>query len=341
MKKFSICQRNKNQGSKIWYLREFDTDSHKIKYKSLNTTKKYEAEKALEHTKQKIYLNPNIEKIESLPHLQNLANQWLDYTSNANRQTTFISYNCWIKIFLNFCKQNNITRFNEFTSIHAHRIINENQDLKQSSRHNERAVLRTFFNWIISTYDIEHKNVFSRIKMPKTASHKNEFWTMEQIKNILDNETNENIRMCFAFMAYAGLRINETLNLKWQNITDSTLEIINGKGGKNAILPISKLLKNEIEKFKKNHQNKTEKILKVNKQTAREHLFKICTKLDLDGFKNPHKFRHSFASNLLRNGANIIAVSKLMRHTNPSMTLNIYSHVLPSDLNQTLELLDK
>lgn len=341
MKKFSICQRNKSQGSKIWYLREFDTDTHRIKYKSLDTTKKYEAEKALDYTKQKIFLNPNLEKIESLPHLQNLANQWLDYTSNANRQTTFISYNCWIKIFLDFCKQNNISRFDEFTSIHAHKIINENQELKQSSRHNERAVLRTFFNWVISTYDLDIKNVFSRIKMPKTSSIKNEFWTMEQIKKIIDTESNENIRMCFAFMAYAGLRINETLNLKWQNITDNTLEVINGKGGKNAVLPISRPLKNELEKFKRGTEKDTDKILKVNKQTAREHLQKICSKLNLDGFKNPHKFRHSFASNLLRNGANIIAVSKLMRHANPSMTLNIYSHVLPNDLNQTLELLDK
>lgn len=342
MKKFSICQRNKNQGSKIWYLREFDTETHRIKYKSLGTVKKYEAEKTLEQTKQKIYLNPNIEKIENLPDLQNLVRQWLDYTSNINSKNTFVAYNSWADIFLNFCKENNITRFNLFDSISANKLIHENGNLKQSSRREERAVFRSFFNWIIETYDIECKNVFSKMKMPKVSHAKNEFWTMDQIKNILDAEPKKEIRLCFAFMAYAGLRINEVTNLRWRDITESTIEIINGKGGKNACLPISKLLKHEISKYLDNREitNPTEFIVNFSKISIRKHLSKVCRKLGLDGFKNPHKFRHSFASNLLRNGANIVSVSKLMRHSNPSMTLNIYSHVLPNDLNQTLELLN-
>ena len=63
--------------------------------------------------------------------------------------------------------------------------------------------------------------------------------------------------------------------------------------------------------------------------------------IGIEGKANPHKFRHSFASNLLRNGANVVAVSKLMRHFSPTITLNTYSHIIPDDLGKTLNLLEK
>jgi len=51
-----------------------------------------------------------------------------------------------------------------------------------------------------------------------------------------------------------------------------------------------------------------------------------------------HRFRHSFASNLLRAGRSIKAVQLLMRHENVTLTLNIYGHLLPSDLEEAAEL---
>lgn len=343
MKKFSICQRNKNQGSKIWYLREFDTDTHKIKYRSLDTTKKYEAEKALEHSKQKIYLNPNAEKIENLPPLKDLVRQWLDHTSATNRNNTSKVYKQWSSRFLEFCESQNITKFKEITTIQAYKLINEKQELKQGTRQLKRAVYRCFFNWIIETFDLEEKNVFSKLKLSKNQPPNREFWTLEQIRNILENENDKDYRLCYSFMAYAGLRVNEALGLTWGNISDSTLDVINGKGGKNATLPISRLLKDEIEKYRESKKDflPNEKIFNTNELKVRKQLKKVCKKIGFDGLMNPHKFRHSFASNLLRNGANIVSVSKLMRHSTPSMTLNIYSHVLPNDLEKTLEFLEK
>ena len=82
MKKLSIIQRNKNQGSKIWYLRTFNTDTHRISYKSLNTSTKYKAEQILEKEKQKIFLNPEKEKLDSLPPLKILSVNWLNFVES-------------------------------------------------------------------------------------------------------------------------------------------------------------------------------------------------------------------------------------------------------------------
>ena len=51
----------------------------------------------------------------------------------------------------------------------------------------------------------------------------------------------------------------------------------------------------------------------------------------------PHSIRHSVVSDLIQKGVNIYNISKLLRHTDIRTTINIYSHLLPSDLENTME----
>lgn len=341
MKKLSIIQRNKNSGSKIWYLRIFNTETHRINYKSTNTTVKYKAEQILEKQKQKIYLNPDEEKIESLPPLNELSIKYLDYVSTNFTAGTLRIYKARINEFLAFCKTHELTRFSEIKPIHANDIINP-QTVKGITKRNKKMTFQAFFNWILSTYDIDKKNVFAKVKSPKVQKPIREFWTPEQIKIILRNCTNKQIRLSFALMAFCGLRIAETKKLRWCNLTEKTIEIINGKGGKNSVLPLSDNAKDEIKLYLnyKPIPSNDDKIFSVSIKAIDTELKRICKASGINGHNHPHKFRHSFASNLLRNGGNIIAVSKLMRHATPSITLNIYAHILPNDLEQTLKLLD-
>lgn len=340
MKKFSIIQRNKDKGSKIWYLRTFNTDTHRISYKSLNTSTKYKAEQLLEKEKQKIYLNPEKEKLDSLPPLKNLSVNWLNFVESNYTHGTAQSYKSKLKDFFKYCDTHEIIFFPSFTVINANELINS-QQIKSVTKRNKKFIYQAFFKWILRTYDIDSKNVFSKVQTPKVQKPIRSFWTLEQIKDILGNCTNKQIRLCFAFMAYCGLRISETLKLNWENLTDNTIEIVNGKGGKNAVLPLSNQIKQEIRIYRESAKTATEnKIFSVSLQAIKNELKETCKKSGIEGHNHLHKFRHSFASNLLRNGGNIIAVSKLMRHATPSMTLNVYSHVLPDDLGETLKLLD-
>ena len=52
---------------------------------------------------------------------------------------------------------------------------------------------------------------------------------------------------------------------------------------------------------------------------------------------SPHSIRHSVVSDLIQKEVNIYNISKLLRHTDIRTTLNIYSHLLPSDLEETME----
>ena len=339
MKKLSIIQRNKNSGSKIWYLRTFDTDAHTIKYKSLNTTVKYKAEQALEKQKQKIFLNPEEEKLENLPPLKELYSFWIKYVESNFKELTAINYRCKIKHFFDYCDTRKIIYFKDFTAINANEIINDIQG-KTTTKRNYKMVYQSFFKWILDNYDINKTSAFSKVKIQKIQPPIRSFWTLEQIDQIIKSCKNSQVRLSFAFMAYCGLRVFEVLNLSWENIKDTTIEIINGKGGKNATLPLSKKLKKEIELYRNSSPCLNGKIFTIKYHLIKDELKRCCKRCKIDGHCHVHKFRHSFASNLLRNGANIVATSKLMRHSSPSMTLNIYSHIMPNDLESTLKLLD-
>ena len=199
-----------------------------------------------------------------------------------------------------------------------------------------------FFNWAYDTFGINEKAPTKSIKLPKKEFHEKVFFTTEQIETILEHTKDKSLRLLFALMAYAGLRFFEASNMAWEQITEKEIRL-KGKGGKYAVLPIGKRLKDEIRLYLKSYSGSKEGALfrSIDNKRTNEKLKKIVKESGLE-FNKPiscHNFRHSFASNLLRKGANIVAVSKLLRHETPTITLNIYSHVLTNDLKETIDIL--
>lgn len=344
MIKLSIIQRNRNQRNKTWYLRTFDTETKGIRYKSLNTSKKSEALEMLVVEKQILQKSPEEQRLERLPDLKELSEKWLKFIESQSSPLTHNWYCGRIKDLMNFAKDNGVTQFKLFTQALANDLINGRSEVKASTKKGLKAVYSSFFNWIIETYELECKNVFTKVRTPKIQKPIVGFWTLEQIDRILEATKAPRLRLCFAFMAFAGLRINEALSLEWGNIGENHIEVLNGKGGKNERLPIAPRLREEINIFLDDIGAQAVdggKIFEYSKDVITYKLKAICSMIGIEGKANPHKFRHSFASNLLRNGANIVAVSKLMRHFSPTITLNTYSHVIPDDLGKTLNLLEK
>lgn len=130
-------------------------------------------------------------------------------------------------------------------------------------------------------------------------------------------------------MAYQGLRVHEALKMRAGDIRDGRIHVV-GKGGKYALLPLSPPMLSEFDRvgwawdFSRIDPSESRKKVIV---AARRALGD-----DYDGEANNHRFRHSFASNLLRAGVNIKAVQLLMRHATISITLDTYPHLLDADL---------
>lgn len=336
------AQELKTAKKAVWYIRVFDPETKKISYRSTKTNKKFEAQQILDKLKNEA-LNPET-KSENVKITEALE-KWGGSKKVSCVGITIDLYQSYIKRFKEYVQEENLDSLSDFGTKEAIDFFNgyaEKEPCTANTMKNRKSVFSSFFNWAFDYYGIDKKNPFKSVKTPKGVKPKREAWTVEQIDKILNSYTNPDERLFCAFQAFAGLRFNEAKNVCWDDIRGGTLTVV-GKGSKRETLPIGKRLKNEISIFLNGkEQPQNGKIYTIPAHSCMtKRLKKIVSKLDLkaDGPTHFHRFRHSFASGLLRAGASIVTTSKLMRHATVSMTLNIYSHCIKDDLEEAVNLL--
>ncbi len=203
-------------------------------------------------------------------------------------------------------------------------------------------VFRTFYNYLIFIEKIKD-NPCANIKAPKLAKKLPDYLSVNDVDKLLDikvvNAYTSRNKTMLELLYATGLRISELINLKDANIDfyEDYVRII-GKGGKERIIPFNDEAKKYIEEYKNNYRStllhgKNNDYLFLNKsgnKISRQSFFKIIKKECLiKGIKkdvSPHTLRHSFATHLLHNGADIRIIQELLGHTNLTTT-EIYTHI--------------
>ncbi len=146
-----------------------------------------------------------------------------------------------------------------------------------------------------------------------------------------------------------GLRVSELINLQLSDLYfEEDFIKVTGKGDKQRFVPISNVNKKYIDIYKneiRNHQNIQkgfEDIVFLNrrgKQLTRAMVFTIikqlAVKIDLNKNISPHTFRHSFATHLLKNGADLRAIQQMLGHESITTT-EVYMHVDRSHLAEVM-----
>lgn len=146
----------------------------------------------------------------------------------------------------------------------------------------------------------------------------------------------------------SGLRVSELINLQLSKIyLNEGYMLVEGKGSKQRLVPLSEPSVKQIELWKidrnlMNIQKGNEDILFLNRRGARltrAMIFEIVKNLAaLAGIRknvSPHTFRHSFATHLLENGANLRAIQQLLGHESITTT-ELYTHIDVHFLRQTI-----
>ena len=203
-------------------------------------------------------------------------------------------------------------------------------------------VLRNFYNYL-EKENIIKDNPTDKIDLPKLRKTLPNVLTNEEINEILDIKlkTKKDYRdkAMLELMYAAGIRISELINIKVNEIdlVNATV-LINGKGSKERLIPIDdisiKYIKEYLDIYRNQLlKNKNTDYLFLNnrgEKITRQSLFKTIKKIALEkGIKkelSPHTLRHSFATNMLENGADLRSIQELLGHSNISTT-QIYTHV--------------
>ena len=209
-------------------------------------------------------------------------------------------------------------------------------NLKNSTISRRISTLRTFYNYLVDENIVEN-NVFHNVKNPKLEKklpNYPNYNEMEELLESIDISTTEGLekRLLIEMFYSTGCRVSEMINVKISDIdfTNKTIRIM-GKGSKERIVYFgdyaSKYLDNYLSKVK------CDKYLFTNKKGEKltinevEQIVKdIMKHISIKTHVTPHTLRHTFATHLLNNGADIKTVQELLGHANLSTT-GIYTHV--------------
>lgn len=219
--------------------------------------------------------------------------------------------------------------------------------------------LRSFFDYLVFE-DYITINPLDHIESPKLAQKLPDTLSIDEINDLiaaidLTKEYNglrigERDRTILETLYSCGLRVSELTNLKISDLFfDEGFIKVTGKGDKQRFVPISKstqkyitIYKNEVRtkiNIKKEYKN-TLFLNHQGKQLTRAMIFtiikKLAKKIELNKVISPHTFRHSFASHLLQNGADLRAIQLMLGHESITTT-EIYMHVDRSHLRDVLQ----
>ena len=204
--------------------------------------------------------------------------------------------------------------------------------------------LRSFFEYLIFEKYIK-TNPLSLIESPRISRKLPDTLTIKEIDLLISNiniSTNEGERntALIETLYGCGLRVSELISLKISDLFFSEGFIkVTGKGNKQRLVPISDLNKRVIKSYMDNSrkklkiEEKSKDILFLNrrgKKLSRAMIFTIIKRLaklsDIKKNISPHTFRHSFATHLLKNGADLKTIQQLLGHQSITTT-EIYMHI--------------
>lgn len=213
-------------------------------------------------------------------------------------------------------------------------------------------VLNNFYDFLIKE-NITKTNPLSNIKLPKIEKKLPDYLTVEEVNKLLDfplNNAYDFRNKAMLELLYAtGIRVSELINLRISDIdfTNDYIRII-GKGSKERIVPFNDISKKYLILYINDYRpillkRKTNEFLFINNlsnQISRQGFFKIlkeiCFKQGINKNVSPHTLRHSFATHLLNNGADLRIIQELLGHSDLSTT-QIYTEVLNEKLKKDYE----
>ena len=279
------------------------------------------------------------------------------------RPRTVQKYNFIIDQFQQFLEAKEIKYVNEFTADKATELLQEitkTRFIPESNRtispkpktvNGFLALIRAFFNNEVLKDHIV-KNPMIHVKNMKLAKNKPDYFSEVELSLFFQQEMHPAYRLAFQGLLYTGMRINELANIHWDDVDFEKKHItVRRKEGfdpktdnSERSIPIVDVLYNALKEASKN--KKSEKFAfasKEGKQLKERTLLSICKLISNDAKIEAraylHKFRHTFATHLVKNRVPLERVQKLLGHASINETL-IYAHLIPSEMHEDVSVLN-
>ncbi len=276
-----------------------------------------------------------------------------DITVNKGMSSRSIeSYSADLKRYFSYLESRNITTVEEIRKKTIYDYIAIALDeLSKSSVARSLTSIRGFHYYLADNLKMENPAVnLASVKRSKTLPR---FLSEEELNCLFDSfnddDPHELLNHCICELMYScGLRVSEVCNLTLNQYNRANLFLrVLGKGNKERMVPIARssadLLNCYLDGTRPEYNKRNLSYLLINRrgnQLSRKYVSDMLTakekELGLDLNITAHSFRHTFATDLLANGADLRSVQELLGHSSISTT-QIYTHVQAKQLHQTYD----
>jgi integrase/recombinase XerD len=206
--------------------------------------------------------------------------------------------------------------------------------------------LKVFFRFLVQEEKLG-KDVTALLSAPKVWQLIPEVLTVEEVEALLRAAVDVRDRAILYTMYASGLRASEVCALNFFDVQEEKV-LVQGKGGKERVVPIAKVATEAIEVYIQAWEGSWGKcerssplfLSKRGKRLDREMIWRIVKKYaELAGIRkniSPHTLRHSFATHLLENGADLRIIQEMLGHKDISTT-DRYTHISKRHLKNAFE----
>ena len=249
---------------------------------------------------------------------------------------TVKAYTADIEGFYEFLRHRGVTLRDASSSDISDYIISVSDYLSKRSQARLLSSLNSFFDYLVSEGE-RKDNPSSAVDSPKLGKYLPVVLSVEEVRAILKAAPNERDRAILEVLYGCGLRVSEVCSLKISEVylKDMFVKVM-GKGSKERLVPMAPSTASAIMDYlsvRPESDAGCEDVLFLNRfgrALSRVAVFKMVKSVALvagvDKNLSPHTFRHSFATHLVENGADLRVVQEMIGHES-ILTTEIYTHV--------------
>ena len=278
--------------------------------------------------------------------------QW--YTANLKRFAQFLSDNQLPDAVTEIGKeearqfishlQTQVTRWQNHPGIH------DEKRLSAFSVHGYARTIKAFWSWLLAEGYVT-RNPMTSLKLPKTPRKVISTFSQEQIQKILgavDTKSSHGFRnyTTILLLLDTGIRLSELINLQMNDIDFlQSFILVKGKGNKERVVPFGSQVRRTLRRYvmhfrpepdspRTNEVFLTEYGLPLTPRAFQSMLLRLSKKAKMPGVRlNPHRFRHTFATQYLVQGGDVFTLQKILGHSSLEV-VRVYVNFITSDILQ-------
>lgn len=269
---------------------------------------------------------------------------FLQYIKNERRlsASTVIAYKSDLEQFLDFLKEMEVSELEkvDHSVIRSWIIRLIEKQINNRSINRKLSTLKSYYKYLIKEGMIEN-NPMRKVLSPKTPKRLPVFIDEKKMNFLLDEInfgegfTSYRDKLILEFLYLTGMRLNELVNIRMNDLNPVLKNVkIIGKRNKERLVPLSAETLEHINDYLEQRRNEgidcdflftTKKGKKVYSKLIYRLVNSYLSKVTTQSTKSPHVLRHTFATHMLNNGADLNAIKEILGHSNLSAT-QIYTH---------------